>query len=68
MFVPTIKLELDGDAYARLSERAVSERRPIVWQAEVLLRAALGMPIRTDAGSGRSETAGPTGPVAEPPA
>ena len=39
-----IKLDLDPDTYQRLVERAVDERRPIVWQAEVELQRALGGP------------------------
>lgn len=40
-----IKLDLDTETLERLIERAVQERRPIVWQAEVLLRQALGLPF-----------------------
>jgi hypothetical protein len=42
--VPTIKIDLDPDSFRRLTELAVEERRPIPWQAEVLLIRALGMP------------------------
>jgi hypothetical protein len=41
----TLKLDLDTETLERLVERAVQERRPIVWQAEVLLRQALGLPF-----------------------
>lgn len=37
-----LKLELDEDTTARLVERVAAERRPVPWQAEVLLRQALG--------------------------
>jgi hypothetical protein len=40
-----LKLDLDTEMLERLVERAVQERRPIVWQAEVLLRQALGLPF-----------------------
>lgn len=42
--MPTIKIELEQDAYERLVERAVAERRPIDWQAEVMLRRAVKLP------------------------
>jgi hypothetical protein len=37
-----LKLDLDPDSLKRLTEIAVSERRPIILQAEVLLLQALG--------------------------
>ena len=37
-----LKLHLDPDSLTRLTELAISERRPIVMQAEVLLLKALG--------------------------
>ena len=40
-----LKLDLDEDATARLVEQAVVERRPVPWQAEILLRKALGLPF-----------------------
>ena len=42
--MPRLRLELDSETYDRLVEQAVSERRPVVWQAEVTLRRALGFP------------------------
>lgn len=39
-----IKLDLDPEAQAALIRAAVAERRPIAWQAEILLRRALGLP------------------------
>jgi hypothetical protein len=43
MPMPNLKLDLDPETYHRLIEVAVSERRPIVWQAEVLPRRSLGL-------------------------
>jgi hypothetical protein len=40
-----LKLRPDTETMDRLVERAAQERRPIVWQAEVLLRQALGLPF-----------------------
>ena len=40
-----LKLDLDNETYTRLMDVALQERRPIPWQAEVLLRRALGLPF-----------------------
>ena len=42
--MPTIKVEIDTESYERLIVLAVAERRPIAWQAEVLLMRALALP------------------------
>jgi hypothetical protein len=49
-----LKVDVDGETYARLAEQAVAERRPIPWQAEVELRRALGLPfpVATAGGEG----------------
>jgi hypothetical protein len=36
-----LRLELDAETFRRLMEIAVAERRPIGWQAEVLLSKAV---------------------------
>jgi hypothetical protein len=43
--MPVVKVDVDPETYARLADQAVAERRPIVWQAEVELRRALGLPF-----------------------
>ncbi len=43
--MPTLKLDIDQETYTRLVDQAVSERRPIDWQAEVTLRRAVGLPF-----------------------
>jgi hypothetical protein len=43
--MPVVKVDVDAEMYARLADQAVAERRPIVWQAEVMLRRALGLPF-----------------------
>ncbi|MBA2447762.1 MAG: hypothetical protein H0V51_07025 [Chloroflexi bacterium] len=43
--MPALKLDVDSETYSRLVEQAVAERRPVVWQAEVALRRALGLPF-----------------------
>jgi hypothetical protein len=50
--MPLMKVELDPETYARLAGQAVAERRPIVWQAEVALRRALGLPFPIQVGPG----------------
>lgn len=40
-----LKLELDGETAEKLVEAAEAERRPTAWEAEVLLRRALGLPL-----------------------
>ena len=39
-----VKLELDTETFGRLIEAAVIERRPVDFQAEVILMRALGVP------------------------
>jgi len=45
-----LKIELDEQASAKLIEEAATEKRPVAWQAEVLLRKALGLssPVRQE--------------------
>jgi len=40
-----IRVDLDGDTYRRLCEVSLAERRPVDWQAEVIIRKALGLPF-----------------------
>lgn len=40
-----LRIDLDPETTQRLIHMAVSERRPIAWHAEVLLRRALGLPF-----------------------
>jgi hypothetical protein len=47
----SLRLDIDADTYTRLVERAVAERRPINWQAEVELRRAVGLPFPESAKS-----------------
>jgi hypothetical protein len=39
--MPVLKVELDSDSLQLLTELALSERRPVAWQAEVILLQAL---------------------------
>lgn len=38
-----IKLDLDSETYQHLLDAALAERRPVHWQAEIMLRQALGL-------------------------
>lgn len=42
--MPTLKLTLDAETYQRLEGQAIAERRPVGWQAEEVIRRALGLP------------------------
>jgi len=43
--MPRLRIEIDQQTYDKLAESAVRELRPVVWQAEVLIRRALGLPF-----------------------
>ena len=38
-----LRLDLDQETFVALTDRALRERRPVDWQAEVMLREALGL-------------------------
>lgn len=40
-----LELELDQETAIRLVEQAATERRPVMWQAEIMIRQALGLPF-----------------------
>jgi hypothetical protein len=41
--VARIRLDLDEETLLALTDRALRERRPLSWQAEVILRLGLGL-------------------------
>ena len=43
--MPDLRLKPDRETYDRLVEMADVQRRPVGWQAEVLLRQAVGLPF-----------------------
>ena len=51
-----LKLELDPETAEKLAQSAVVEKRPLAWQAEVLLRRALGLPFPQERSEQRKET------------
>jgi sirohydrochlorin ferrochelatase len=40
--MPTICIDLDRESFRALAERAADERRPVAWQAEVIVLQAIG--------------------------
>jgi hypothetical protein len=44
--MPTIKVSIDSDSFRHLSEIAVAARRPIPWQAEIMLLKAIAGAVR----------------------
>jgi hypothetical protein len=40
-----LKIDLDAETTDRLLDSAMRARRPIHWQAEILLRQVLGLPL-----------------------
>jgi len=43
--MPRLRLDLDRETFEALGAQAIAQRRTAVWQAEVLLRQALGLPF-----------------------
>jgi hypothetical protein len=41
--MPILRIDLDAHSFERLAESAFRELRPVNWQAEVLIRRALGL-------------------------
>ncbi len=40
-----LRINLDTETYQQLLNRALAERRPVPWHAEVMLRRALDLPF-----------------------
>jgi len=55
--MPTLKLNVDPETYQRLVECADRERRPLVWQAAVALRRAVGLPFPPEPDEGAEPAA-----------
>ena len=51
--MPRLRLDLDRETFEALAAQAIAQRRTATWQAEVILRQALGLsfpfPTLTDA-------------------
>lgn len=43
--MPRLRLDLDRETFEALAAQALAERRPVLFQAEVLLRLSLGLPF-----------------------
>jgi hypothetical protein len=58
--MPRLKLEVDQETWQRVVDQADAERRPPVWQAEVLLRRAVGLPFPPQSAAPSTSSDGPT--------
>ena len=43
--MPKLHLDLDRETFEALASQALAQRRPVVLQAEVILRQTLGLPF-----------------------
>ena len=43
--MPKLRLDLDRETFEGLASQALAQRRPVVLQAEVILRQTLGLPF-----------------------
>lgn len=43
--MPRLRIDLDRETYEALASQALAQRRPVILQAEVTLRQALGLPF-----------------------
>jgi hypothetical protein len=59
-----VRLEIGPEATQRLVASALAERRPLAWQAEVLLLRALGLPDGRRLPAEPGTAAGPREPAA----
>jgi hypothetical protein len=41
--MPRLRIDLKPEAYEALAAKAIEERRPVDWQAEVLIESGLGL-------------------------
>jgi hypothetical protein len=57
--MPRLRLDLDLETFEALADKAFAERRPVHYQAEVILRQALGLPFPFPVGSNSSFTSQP---------
>ena len=43
--MPRLRLDLDRETFDALAAQALADRRPVISQAEVVLRLAMGLPF-----------------------
>jgi hypothetical protein len=58
-----LRIDVDPETYERLAAASVAERRPIRWQAEVILRRALAVPA--EPASPTNEQSNDSGPLVD---
>jgi hypothetical protein len=54
--MPRVRIDLRKEAYDALAARAIAERRPVDWQAEVLIESGLGLRDRPTTPNDSSST------------
>ena len=57
--MPKLRLDLDRETYEALASQALAQRRPMVFQAEVILRQTLGLPFPYPQASSSEEDSPP---------
>ena len=57
--MPRLRLDLDRETYDALASLALAQRRPVVFQAEVILRQTLGLPFPFPSASPDEESSAP---------
>ena len=58
--MPTLRLDLDRETFEALAPQALAQRRPAVFQAEVMLRQTLGLPFSYPPAAPGGESSTPT--------
>ncbi|MDA0735270.1 MAG: hypothetical protein O2909_11780 [Chloroflexi bacterium] len=58
--MPRLRLDLDRETFEALAAQALAERRPVLFQAEVLLRQTLGLPFPYPPATSGEGTTSPT--------
>jgi hypothetical protein len=62
--MPRLRLDLDRETFEALAAQAIAQRRTAPWQAEVILRRALGLPFPFPTSSDSAATT-PPGHIAD---
>jgi hypothetical protein len=65
--MPRVRLDLKPQTYEALAARAVEERRPIDWQAEVLIESGLGLRVSRSTRRTPAKRDAPHAPTGERP-
>jgi len=58
--MPRLRLDLDRETFDALTSQALAQRRPVILQAEVILRQTLGLPFPYPPAAPDGESSAPT--------